>query len=668
MRQLVPPSPRLAKPEVRAVTATLLGVALCAGPLQAGGFLSKLGRGLGKLYQIDQALFMLGDTGSEKRLGYLLARYYQLISPISRDPEVNAWVNGIFERLKAAAPRSRYRYRIHVINSPQINAFALPGGTVFIYRGMLDFAKSDDEVACVLGHEIAHAARRHGMKRVRRNFAAQALIAKLFENSDDLQALGQVAALFTAQSYSRKNEDESDALGMKIAADAGYDPSGATTLWERMNSRFGSRKGLEGWLSSHPSHEARIQNTRKWLKQHGHSYRRTQGKSYDSESNRLVDLVPNGALDWAEGDLPVGWEVTEGERAWVDYPTASPLQGRASLAGAPPRGKSLMLRSAPIRASTFRTPRVLAARFKGLAGRPTYYLGLEHLDRKGQLLTRTWPGGRGRRIRVGEEQIARSPPLDPAQFPPGTETLRVAVYLGRITGGKVAVDEITLLPTTELERRLRELLPGGDLETDADSDGVPDGFELVHGQRDELNFSEGFAGVRLDGPAQGRHTASLLTPPVAVKMGSTYAFGVVARSDAKGVPVRIIWNGLDRRKRPVSGAPPPKQFVPGSDWRPTRDQLELRRAPGVPDLAYVRIRVEADLPAGAQLFLDDLRFEDISAVKKKAEAALRAATRSAKTAGDRRPAAASPRPPPPRTTTRAPAPTPAPPPARRAPR
>jgi Zn-dependent protease with chaperone function len=576
----------------------------------AGGFLRKLGSGLGTLFKIDQALFLFGDTGAEKRLGYLLARFFLATNKINRDPELNAYVNGIFERLKAASPRSKYRYRIHIINSPTINAFALPGGTIFIYRGMIDFARSDDELACVLGHEIAHAYRRHGMKRMRRNAAAQILIAKLFENQQDAQLLAQVGNLFVSQSFSRRNEDESDSVGMQIAAGAGYDPAGATTLWERMDARYGSRRGLQGWLSSHPSHQARVKNTRKWLEDHGHEYRQTQGKSYDSKQNRLVDLVLNGSFEWADKDGgPAHWEVTEGDPAALRYPTETPLGGRASVAGAPARGASLQLSSAPIRASTFRSPRVLSARARALEGSPIVYLGLQFLDGSGKQLDLRWPGGHSIRLSRGEERLLRSPPIDPQQFPPGTKQLRVVMYLGRLFGGVAQVDDVRLLPGERLDEAISNLLPGGDLEQDGDGDGVPDGYVVEGGGREDLDFAEGFASVRLDGSG----TARLWTPRVPVRMGQTYAFGALVRSDTRGLRGRIVWAGFDPGGNPVPGGPPPARFTFTPDWKPARDSLTLQEVPGFPRLGSIRLGIEVTLRPGQQAFVDDLRLELVDA-------------------------------------------------------
>ena len=91
------------------------------------------------------------------------------------------------------------------------------------------------------------------------------------------------------------------------------------------------------------------------------------------------------------------------------------------------------------------------------------YLGLQFLDAAGRQLDLRWPGGHSVRLEAGEERLLRSPPIDPGQFPVGTERIRVVLYLGRLFGGVVQVDDVRLLPGESLERVITNLLPGGDL-------------------------------------------------------------------------------------------------------------------------------------------------------------------------------------------------------------
>lgn len=252
--------------------AALLACALVGGA-QAGGILSTLGRGL----LGDEGLFLFGDLGAEIRVGnQVLASHMQEVQgKLTKDAAREAWVQGIFARLVAQVGQTPYTLSVRIVDEDTVNAYALPGGGTFIYKGMLDLAVSDDEVACVMGHEIGHVLRRHGMKRMRRDAVMKGAVQALFKNQPTVQALAGVGATFKGMSFSRQDEDESDAIGMELAWKAGFDPSGATTLWERMRTKFGSASGVGGWTSTHPSNDARIANTRAWLRRRGLPFRRT---------------------------------------------------------------------------------------------------------------------------------------------------------------------------------------------------------------------------------------------------------------------------------------------------------------------------------------------------------------------------------------------------------
>ncbi len=311
--------------------------------------------------------------------------------------------------------------------------------------------------------------------------------------------------------------------------------------------------------------------------------------------------------------MPTGWEVLQGDPSWIGYPASRTLQGRASVESAPPRGKSLLLGSALFRLSSFQGSRVLAARFEALEGSPTVYLGLEYFDRSGDSIATLWSGGKAVRLKKGEDRWLQSPALNPSSFPKNAVKARVVLYLGRLWGGRVLVDQVSLLPAQELERVRASLLPEGDMETDANSDGVPDGFTLLHGNLDDGVFAEGFASVRLKGPPSGlRRIASVETPPFPVRMGQTIALGTLTRSSSPSLKASIQWIGLDARKKVLPGAPPAVPFSAQTDWKIARDALTLEPIPGIAEIHYLKARISAELSAGESLWIDDLRIERAS--------------------------------------------------------
>ena len=153
-----------------------------------------------------------------------------------------------------------WRWEVNLIGSSQINAFCMPGGKIAFYSGILQTLQlTDDEVAMVMGHEIAHALREHARERMGKN-AATGLSANLLGQFLGLGQLGQTVTNYGAQlltlEFSRSDESEADLVGMELAARAGYDPRAGVTLWQKMGAA--SKGAPPQWLSTHPSGTTRI--------------------------------------------------------------------------------------------------------------------------------------------------------------------------------------------------------------------------------------------------------------------------------------------------------------------------------------------------------------------------------------------------------------------------
>jgi predicted Zn-dependent protease len=158
-------------------------------------------------------------------------------------------------------PRAKdWRWEVNLIGSKQINAFCMPGGKIAFYSGILEQLKlTDDEVAMVMGHEVAHALREHARERMGKN-AATGIGANLIGQMFGLGQLGQTVTNYGAQlltlQFSRSDESEADLVGMELAARAGYDPRAGITLWQKMGAA--SKGAPPQWLSTHPSGNSRI--------------------------------------------------------------------------------------------------------------------------------------------------------------------------------------------------------------------------------------------------------------------------------------------------------------------------------------------------------------------------------------------------------------------------
>jgi predicted Zn-dependent protease len=153
-----------------------------------------------------------------------------------------------------------WRWEVNLIGSNQINAFCMPGGKIAFYSGILQKLKlTDDEVAMVMGHEIAHALREHARERMGKTAATGigvSVLSQLFGLGQVGQTVTNMGAQLLTLQFSREDESESDLVGMELAARAGFDPRAAVTLWQKMASGGGSAPPQ--WLSTHPSGNTRI--------------------------------------------------------------------------------------------------------------------------------------------------------------------------------------------------------------------------------------------------------------------------------------------------------------------------------------------------------------------------------------------------------------------------
>lgn len=177
-----------------------------------------------------------------------------------------------YERLKRVADRVRaqvgvfredtdhWKWQLVLIDAPIINATCAPGGKITFYTGIIrKLALTDDEIAAVMGHEIAHALREHGRERVSLAVAQNAITGAALaasRNSSNVQLANQFAHYLFVLPNSRQNETEADGIGLELAARAGYDPRAAITLWQKMTRISGGGSGE--FFSTHPSGETRI--------------------------------------------------------------------------------------------------------------------------------------------------------------------------------------------------------------------------------------------------------------------------------------------------------------------------------------------------------------------------------------------------------------------------
>lgn len=173
--------------------------------------------------------------------------------------------NGMASELK------EYAWEFNLVQDASANAFCMPGGKIVVYEGILPYTQTEDALAIVLGHEIAHAVAKHSAERlskqVKAQYGSQILGSVLSGAGTGTQVLAQEAFGLGAEygyikPFSRKQESEADRLGLIFAAMAGYNPEVAVAFWQRMSQQGGS---TPTFMSDHPSDEKRIKDIQKWM-------------------------------------------------------------------------------------------------------------------------------------------------------------------------------------------------------------------------------------------------------------------------------------------------------------------------------------------------------------------------------------------------------------------
>jgi predicted Zn-dependent protease len=206
------------------------------------------------------------NAGSAKAYAQMMAEA-QKKGVLDKDPAVVKRVRDITTRLIPHTTvfrpdAAKWPWEVHVISVEEVNAWCMPAGKMAMYTGLIQkLNATDDEIAAVMGHEIAHALREHARERMSRQMGTQlgvGLLGAIFGVGELGQSIaGNVANVAINLPNSRLHETESDRIGVELAARAGFDPRAAIGLWEKMGKLSGGGQPPK-WLSTHPSHEDRI--------------------------------------------------------------------------------------------------------------------------------------------------------------------------------------------------------------------------------------------------------------------------------------------------------------------------------------------------------------------------------------------------------------------------
>lgn len=229
-------------------------------------------RALARVALLSLALAPLGCTierDEEQAAGAEQASQLDRQLPIIRDPALQSYLDGLGGAIaRAADDAGDTRWSFHLVNSPEINAFALPGGFVYVNRGLVARAATVSELAGVLAHEIGHVALHHSaeqMQKAQRTTAGAQLICGFTSLCDNElgRAAVNVGGNALMASFSRKDELEADSVAVEYVVRAGFDPDGIPTMFTRLLRERGEQPlAVQAWFGTHPLEERRIEQAR----------------------------------------------------------------------------------------------------------------------------------------------------------------------------------------------------------------------------------------------------------------------------------------------------------------------------------------------------------------------------------------------------------------------
>jgi predicted Zn-dependent protease len=219
--------------------------------------------------------FILLSEAQEIQMGLVAFQDVLKKEKLSKNLKYNSSVTRVGKRIATASGKTDYQWEYKVIDSDDtINAFALPGGKIAVYTGILSVAETDAGLATVMGHEVAHATARHGGERMSVGILSQlgAVGLNVALKNKDPQVINAVNAAFGAGvtlggilPFNRKQESEADRIGLVYMAKAGYDPRESVNFWNRMAHANKAKPSPPEFLSTHPSYGTRVRNLNSWM-------------------------------------------------------------------------------------------------------------------------------------------------------------------------------------------------------------------------------------------------------------------------------------------------------------------------------------------------------------------------------------------------------------------
>lgn len=243
------------------------------------------------------------STQQEIDMGQQYAAQINQQLPIVQDPEINRYINVLGDSIARLTSRSDIpEWHFYIVDSKEVNAFAVPGGFVYVNRGLIERTQKMDQLAGVLGHEIGHVVRRHSIKQMQQQQGANigvtlACVLTSVCNNQAGQAAIQVGGTALFAKFSRSDEAEADEEGVRNTVRAGINPNGIPEMFEILiEERQRNPSSVENWFATHPLEEDRIAATRAMIAQYSPAILRSlteDSRNFQTFKARVRSLPPS---------------------------------------------------------------------------------------------------------------------------------------------------------------------------------------------------------------------------------------------------------------------------------------------------------------------------------------------------------------------------------------
>jgi predicted Zn-dependent protease len=216
-----------------------------------------------------QASIDLVPVAADKKIGTLAFENMDHEGKEIHDPVLVSAARSIVSRLTQGHDTPQFDYNVHVLQADVVNAFALPGGEIVVYTGLMREAQTAEQLAAVLSHEIAHVSRRHGMRRIAQSIGVISAVQLLFGDVSGIAAIAiEVLQVSTINAYSRDQERQADSDGVARLARSGIDPNALAEFFGLLQKSEANVGAAPSWLGTHPNLEQRIATVHKLAAQH----------------------------------------------------------------------------------------------------------------------------------------------------------------------------------------------------------------------------------------------------------------------------------------------------------------------------------------------------------------------------------------------------------------